>query len=220
MTFPITIVDNFFEDPDSIVEMAESMAMFPPSSGNWLGFRTRSLHTENNRFFNYFGGKLFNLHFDKTPERWELTCHFQKIEPLTKDKYDKRNCGWVHQDIDTWFGGVVYLNKNPEPDTGTSIYQVKNGFSFQYKEETGVKEKLYLNKPIDVNHYNECYDKVHDQYIETVKVENVYNRLVMFNSLTHHGAKTFGTKPRLTLNFFGVNFSTDNQVLPPLLRAH
>ena len=34
MTFPITIVDNFFEDPDSIVEMAESMAMFPPSSGN------------------------------------------------------------------------------------------------------------------------------------------------------------------------------------------
>ena len=57
---------------------------------------------------------------------------------------------------------------------------------------------------------------MNDQYEETVRINNVYNRLVIFNNLTHHGVQTFGTKPRLTLNFFGTE-----QIgkLPPLVRA-
>ena len=146
-----------------------------------------------------------------------MQAHFQKIQPFTDDKWDKKNRGWIHQDIDTWFGGIVYLTKDPEPDTGTSIYKAKNGYTLQYRDEIGLKEKLYLGDQIDTELYDEVWDRVHDQYVETVKVENVYNRFVMFNGLTHHGVKTFGTKERLTLNFFGVNFQNDK--LPPLLRA-
>ena len=35
MTFPITIVDNFFEDPDAIVEQALSHKYYNPDIGNY-----------------------------------------------------------------------------------------------------------------------------------------------------------------------------------------
>ena len=64
MTYPVTIVDNFFEDPDGIVEMAESMKYYTPTTGNWPGTRTKNLHVEDKRFFNYFGQKLHLLFYE------------------------------------------------------------------------------------------------------------------------------------------------------------
>ena len=37
MTYPVTIVDNFFDDPDAVVEMAEGMQYYNPNTGNWPG---------------------------------------------------------------------------------------------------------------------------------------------------------------------------------------
>ena len=65
----------------------------------------------------------------------EFTISLSINHPFCEDKYDNKNRGWIHQDIDTWFGGIVYLTKNPEPDTGTSVYKVKKGFSFQLQEK-------------------------------------------------------------------------------------
>ena len=55
MTYPITIVDDFFEDPDAIVEMANELKYYTPNTGNWPGTRTKNLHIEEPRFFRYFG---------------------------------------------------------------------------------------------------------------------------------------------------------------------
>ena len=139
-----------------------------------------------------------------------------RLKPFHKEKYHKKNRGWIHQDIDTLFGGIVYLNKDAEPDTGTSVYKAKHGYSLQFKDELQVKEKTYLGDNIPDEDYEKAFDSSHDQYIETVKVENVYNRFVMFNSRTHHGVKTFGTKERLTLNFFGMAMAGK---VPPIMRA-
>tara|TARA_B100001248_G_C27216195_1_gene378165 strand:- start:40 stop:693 length:654 start_codon:yes stop_codon:yes gene_type:complete len=204
MTYPITIVDNFFEDPDAIVEMAMGMKYYNPNTGNWPGTRTKQLHVEDDRFFNYLGNRIHGLFFEKTPEYWNLQCHFQLIKPFCEDKYNKKNRGWIHQDHDSWFGGIVYLTKDPEPDTGTSIYETKAGWSFQVKQEIMMKEALYRSEPIDEKEYEEAYDRVHSQYEETVKIKNVYNRFVLFPGTTHHGVQTYGTKDRLTLNFFGM----------------
>jgi|TARA_B100001093_G_scaffold12463_1_gene11533 hypothetical protein len=216
MTYPVTIVDNFFEDPDGIVEMAESMKYYTPTTGNWPGTRTKNLHVEDPRFFNYFGQKLHFIFYETVPEYWNLQCHFQLIDPFCDDKYSKRNRGWVHKDIDTWFGGVVYLQKNPEPDTGTSVYKVKRGYSHQFANEIEKKEQLYRSEGISDEEYEPAYDAMINQFEETVSVANVYNRFVLFNSTTHHGVQTFGSKPRLTLNFFGM---AQTGKLPPLLRC-
>ena len=45
MTYPITIVDNFFEDPDKVVELAENCKFYNPNTGNWPGTRTCLLYT-------------------------------------------------------------------------------------------------------------------------------------------------------------------------------
>jgi|TARA_B100000282_G_scaffold89103_1_gene62325 hypothetical protein len=217
MTYPITIVDNFFEDPDGIVEQAMELRYYTPNSGNWPGTRTKSLHVEQPRFFSHFGQKLHLLHYESAPEYWNLQCHYQLIHPFAEDKYSKKNRGWVHKDIDTWFGGIVYLSKKPEPDTGTSIYRVKRGFSHQTADEIGMKEALYRSENIDDLEYEKAYDTMRNQFEETVTIENVYNRFVMFNGNTHHGVQTFGSKPRLTLNFFGM---AQTGKIPPLLRAN
>ena len=216
MTYPVTIVDNFFEDPDAVVEMANNLKYYNPNTGNWPGTRTKQLHVEDDRFFNMFGTKIHNLFYESPPEYWNLQCHFQLINPFCDDKYSKKNRGWVHQDHDTWFGGIVYLTKNPESDTGTSIYKSKNGWSFQKQEELKVKERLYKTEFLDDNEYEQAFDAMMDQYEETVSIANVYNRFVLFNGTTYHGVQTFGTTPRLTLNFFGMGQYGN---LPPLLRS-
>ena len=217
MTYPITIVDDFFEDPDGIVEMAESMKYYTPNTGNWPGTRTKNLHVEDKRFFNFFGQKLHLLFYESVPEYWNLQCHFQLIDPFCEDKYSKKNRGWIHKDIDTWFGGIVYLQKDPEPDTGTSAYRVKRGFSHQFADEINIKEMQYRSENVDDAEYDKAYDAMRNQFEETVSIANVYNRFVLFNNVTHHGVQTFGTKPRLTLNFFGMG---QTGKLPPLLRSN
>ncbi len=157
------------------------------------------------------------LFYETVPEYWNLQCHFQMIHPFCDDKNSKKNRGWIHRDIDTWFGGIVYLKKDPEPNTGTSVYKVKKGFSHQYAEEIEQKEALYRSENVDDAEYNKAYDAMRDQFEETVTVANVYNRFVMFNGNTHHGVQTFGTTPRLTLNFFGM---AQTGKLPPLLRSN
>ena len=204
MTYPVTIVDNFFEDPDAVVEMAEELKFYNPNTGNWPGTRSKQLHVESNRFFNNFANKIQLLFNETAPEYWNLQCHFQKINPFCEEKYDKKNRGWIHQDHDCWFGGIVYLTKNPESDTGTSIYKAKNGFAYQKNSEIQMKEKLYRSEIVDEKEYEEAFDAMNDQYEETVNVKNIYNRFVLFSGNTHHGVQTFGTTPRLTLNFFGM----------------
>ena len=157
--------------------------------------------------------KIFN---ENLKYKKNIRSHFQKIKPFSDDQWDKRNQGWVHQDIDTWFGGIVYLSKNPCPNSGTSVFTPKHGFSHQRPEEIQQKEKLYKEGVVDIDEYNEAWDSMREQYTETVTVENIYNRFVLFSGKTHHGVKTFGTKPRLTLNFFGMNMTGH---LPPLLRT-
>ena len=216
MTYPITIVDDFFEDPDAIVKMANELKYYPPDTGNWPGMRTKQLHVVEDRFFQYFGEKIMLLFHDNTPDYWKLQSHFQKILPFHEDQYDKLNRGWIHQDLDTYFGGIVYLTKDPEPDTGTSIYKTTTGFAMQYASELKLKERKYRGEEVDREEYCKAYDAAHAQYKESVKIENVYNRFVMFNNKTHHGVQTFGTKERLTLNFFGMEVTGKK---PPLVRS-
>jgi hypothetical protein len=197
--------------------MANELRYYTPNTGNWPGQRTKNLHVEEPRFFTHFGTKLHLLFYETVPEYWNLQCHFQMIHPFCDDKNSKKNRGWIHKDIDTWFGGIVYLKKDPEPNTGTSVYKVKKGFSHQYAEEIEQKEALYRSENVDDAEYNKAYDAMRNQFEETVSVANVYNRFVMFNGNTHHGVQTFGTTPRLTLNFFGM---AQTGKLPPLLRSN
>ena len=82
MTFPVTIVDNFFDDPDAIVEIANNLKFFNPQTGNWPGTRTKNLHVEEPRLHMYFTQKLNSIFFGDNPDYWNTQAHFQLISPI------------------------------------------------------------------------------------------------------------------------------------------
>lgn len=199
MIYPVTIIDNFFSNPDAIVEMASGLEYLKTEDGRWPGKRTRPLHVINNSFHQFLSRKLISIFYDRLPNYFEMDETFQLIDPLAEDKWSKENRGWIHTDAPSILGGIVYLTKDPDPDTGTSIYREKNGYSYM---ECDMKNSLYTEETVIPGLYSNAFDNMFDQFEETVSVSNVYNRLLLFDGKTFHGVRTFGMKPRLTLAFF------------------
>ena len=213
MIYPITIIDDFFSDPDAIVKMASELEYFDTEDGRWPGKRTRPLHEVNSTFHNFFARRLLSTFHTALPNCLNAHVSFQLVDPFVEneDKWDKENRGWIHADSPCQFGGIVYLTKDPDPDTGTSIYRAKRGF---HEIDPDAKEKLYQSKEMRPGEYSKGFDEMFYQFEETVSVSNVYNRLMLFDGTTLHGVRTFGTKRRLTLSFFFY----DLDILPPLYR--
>lgn len=199
--YPINIIDDFFEDPDAIVELANSVD-YCDSDPAWPGKRSAHLKEINSRFFNYFVDKVFCA-FGLAPSGAQIDATFQKIVPFSKDKWDIKNRGWIHIDAnDIIFAGIVYLNKNADKDTGTSIYRPKKGFYYDDPEERKMKRKLYGGKDVNDDDYSQKYNEYNGQFEETIKVDNIYNRFFSFPNNAWHGVRTYGTEERLTIPFF------------------
>jgi len=220
MTYPITIVDNFFEDPDKIVEFAESLE-YTLNDGRYPGYRSPLLSDVNREFDNFLQKKYINLFYhDPDIIGWRFSNSFQKVWPHHEDQYHAMNRGMMHRDGMWQMGGIVYLTKDPEPDTGTSLYNFKYGYDPKMSDNLfAMHQQLNRREEVDPDVYQKEYDFYADHFVETVRVDNVYNRLVIFNSQQWHGIKTYGTRkdrPRLTLPLFGGVASLGTH--PPLLR--
>ena len=205
MAYPLIIKDDFFSDPDSIARIIEEVD-YLCSERQYPGVRTEPLYKINLKLHVYIAHKLFLLFHDTTPEYYQMDMRFQKIKPFVEgDKWDKKNLGWIHTD-NCLFGGVIYLDKNPDKDAGTSIYKSKDGFPMQSHESLDEKELLHsgelIQLKLDDRKYYDGYDRLRNQYEETLRISNVYNRLVMIPGDQHHAMTTTGDKERNTIVFF------------------
>ena len=201
MSYPLIIKDNFFPDPDAIVKASNKLQYYS-SENNWPGSRTKPLNEVNPKLFAYIGQKIFHLLHDKIPETYSIMMGFQKIKPFIEgDKWNRKNRGWIHRDC-CLFGGVIYLDKNPDKDAGTGIYKLKDGYHFQNEESLSYKVLLYSGQLIDDGHYYNAYDRVRNQYEETLRIPNLYNRLVLIPGDQPHAMTTTGDKERHTMVFF------------------
>ena len=163
MPYPLVIKDNFFSDPDSILELCNQFDC-NRSHVNFPGLRSNYLSNTNKKLFLSIANRIFALIHDSLPSHYKMDIEFQKIDPFVKDdKWDKKNRGWVHKDC-CLFGGVIYLDKNPDKDAGTSIYESKYGYDVQTDESVFYKELLHSGKLIDDGQYYEAYDMIADQY--------------------------------------------------------
>ena len=201
MSYPLVIKDNFFSDPDSILELCNQFDC-NRTHANYPGLRTNYLSDTNKKLFLFIANRIFALIHDRLPSHYKMDIEFQKIDPFVKDdKWDKKNRGWVHKDC-CLFGGVIYLDKNPDKDAGTSIYESKYGYDVQNDESVFYKELLHSGKLIDDGPYYEAYDMIADQYKETLRVPNVYNRLCLIPGDQFHAMTTTGDRERHLIVFF------------------
>ena len=123
MYFPITCVDNFFNDPDSVRKFALSLDYQKAFKGEWPGKRTDCLSNIAPHFYHTFCQKIFSLTYNMKEEQLytDLVLKFVIISAneLSIDR------GWIHQD-QSRYAGLVYLTPGMNKDSGTSIFKKNN----------------------------------------------------------------------------------------------
>ena len=184
MIYPTLIVDNFFNDPDEIRNIGLSLER-KENLGAYPGTRTKPLHSLKPSFFNWSTNKILSVVFNHQPEDLDITFNayqtFQFIKPNPKEGQ-----GWIHNDNNFEFTAIVYLSKHK--NCGTSLFKRKEGcFPVQkdsYIDNNNIKKEYYSsNKKYD-GRYFKARDEINNGYERTVKIESVYNRLIIFDS--HH----------------------------------
>ena len=215
--FPVTIVDNFYENPELVRDFALSQKFYP-SDGAYPGERSEGIHNLNQDFFQNFCEKLFSLFYDlETAElSWNVETTFQKIGKLSNDRNSKLNAGWIHSDSSI-FSGVIYLSKN---STGTSIYYPKDADSGMTCQDQ--KHLFYSGKTTNEDEYALAIEKNNNNFYESIRVDGKFNRLVLFEGGVYHGVPSFFGEDdfRLTQVFF-VNeiASSKNTANYPIIRS-
>jgi hypothetical protein len=198
MNYPIRIIDNFYEDPEKIRKYALQQNFYK-RVGNYPGLRCDRLSDINKTFFEFFVYKLSSIYFDmkKTNLEYDVITNFQIIDST----YNK---GWIHQDDIDYFdiAGVVYLTPNPPIKTGTSIYRpIVN--EIKYSKLSHDPNSI---QNIDIQEYEKIQSNFNSQFERTLRIENVYNRLVVYPVTEWHTQSGFfGTNKensRLTQVFF------------------
>jgi len=201
MPYPLIIKDDFFSDPDTVAKISREI-IYSEESPNYPGVGSKSLETINPKLYVHILQKIFLLLHDELPSKFSAKIRFQKIKPFVEgDKWDRKNLGWIHKDY-CLFGGLIYLDKNPDKDAGTSIYKSIDGFDIQTQESMDAKQLLYSGKLTNDRQYYESYDRVRNQYEETLRIPNLYNRLVLIPGDQPHAMTTTGDKERNTIVFF------------------
>jgi hypothetical protein len=221
--FPATCIDNFYDDPDSIREFALSQEFSPSPTGAVPGKRTKHLHEIDKKLFDFFCHRLFSIFFDlsSTEINWKVETGFQLVPTYGNDKNSIKNHGWIHEDGDCIFSGVIYLNPKIDPESGTSIYKlIDNSYkdeSFDVVTNSSAKSKFYLNG-IDDN-YDYHLKRNIDAHEETIRFTNQYNRMIIFEGGIPHGVRNSysgNDELRLTQVFFVTKLQSTS--LTPLQR--
>lgn len=204
---PTTVVDDFFEAPDHIVEFAKTLQYRPDPEHNWPGVRSEDLgiihpylreHVINKALSLFYYSRMDILGVENEYNyHWEANCQFQSV---SKENFD---IGWVHKDT-ALITGIIYLNKQSNPNAGTSIYDIKRGFDFIHVDI----ERAHNSGKITKQQAKAALLENNSQFEETIRVKNKYNRLIMFDSNLWHGAQEYKDDTgeqdgdRLTLVFF------------------
>lgn len=208
--FPALCVDNFYSDPDKVRAYALAQSYDKPENGSHPGKRSGELMDLNGDLYTTFCNRLFSIFYDgrKTKASWIVSTSFQLIEPYEHSAQSVKNRGWIHVDNkDVILAGVVYLTPHINEHCGTSLYELVDP---SLCETSDAKRKYFVNS-IDDN-YDHVLTRSNSAFKETVRFNNIYNRMICFDSQTFHGINSFYTEkePRLTQAFFVVSLETDS----------
>ena len=203
----IKIVDDFLDDPDSLISQVKEMD-FSLRNPQWPGVRTNDLREYSPSIKDYMLQNICDNYPRLNPFELGLDFRsgFQKITSFSKDQYDLMNKGWAHRDTNTLSAGILYLNKNPEPDTGTIFYKGTQDKSL-YKECLKQKMDLYAGVPVNKEKYDDAYERMHSQLEVDRIVDPIFNRMVIFKGGdVFHAAHTYGiSQTRLTYVWFALD---------------
>jgi hypothetical protein len=216
-SFPVTVLDDFFDDPDKIRKWALQQNYTKDENGQWPGMRSEPLFQLDNSFFHSFTKKFFSLFYDLNVEEinWIIDARFQLVDR----NYES---GWIHTDEKfSQITGIIYLNPDAELNSGTTIYRERKDLIQSNHNYTDLKIESFSNTS-NIESVKQYKNLHNSQYEETIKISNVYNRLICFDSHLHHAAQDFfgnNEQSRLTLVFFVNNLLVNNTPISRVRRT-
>jgi hypothetical protein len=214
--FPVTIVDNFYENPELVREFALAQK-FHPSNGRYPGSRTDLISDLNKSFFDIFCKKVTSLFYDfnSTKLEWSVETAFQKIGKLSKNKDSKFNEGWIHYDPYI-FSGIIYLSEN---SVGTNIYDPINPEDTHHDQEQ--RDIFYSGGEISEQEYSAGIIENNSKFKESIRIDGKFNRLVLFEGGVWHGVPSFYCEngERLTQVFFFHSLNVVDPINYPIVRS-
>jgi len=184
--YPVTVVDNFYENPDAIRKfaLAQQYKFRHEETGiNYVypGCRTKDLYDLDKALQEKVLKKLisvFHIH-EHDHMRWAISSSFQSVSEIYKQ-------GIIHTDNNTIFAGVLYLTPNAPLNAGTSLYRTNNSFSQEkYKQACDQNDARFIAGEIIMN------TDFHSMFDEVVRINNVYNTLILFEGDIFHAANNF-----------------------------
>ena len=212
MMWPTMIVDDFFTDPERVVELSKTLK-YNSTDGLYPGKRSEKLHLVDKAFFDWSTAKIIALLYPMHSNtiEWKALQMFQRVPPKVYG-----DAGWVHHDHFSEITSVIYLSHNK--NSGTSLYKGKD---FTVGSDHN-KEKEDFYKSLKNKEQAEAFrKKANDKFEKTVDMQSKFNRLVMFDSHHWHQSTDHVTDDteRLTLLTFFLEITGDNIRYPiPTMR--
>ena len=188
--YPVTVVENFYENPDAIRKFALAQKYqfcheIPNIEYVFPGSRTKDLHALDAKLYAEVCKKLvsvFHIH-EHDYMRWSISTSFQVVT-------EEFGQGVIHTDHNTIFAAVVYLTPNAPLNSGTSLFKRNATFDETKYQQALVDndERFKANQPISRDY--------HHMFDEVVRVNNVYNTLILYQGDTLHAANQFFGKTK------------------------
>jgi hypothetical protein len=184
--YPVTVVENFYENPAVIRKFALAQKYkfrHEQTDINYVypGCRTKDLHALDSLLYEKICKKLisvFHIH-EHDQMRWAISSSFQSVSEAFKQ-------GVIHTDTNTIFAGVLYLTPDAPLNSGTSLY--KKNATFNQEKYTQALEhndaQFKVGQKVMATDYHSMFDEV-------VRINNVYNTLIMYEGDTFHAANNF-----------------------------
>ncbi len=184
--YPVTVIDNFYENPDAIRKFALAQKYKFRHEETGLGYvypgcRTQDLHSLDSALQAMVLKKLISVFHiaEHDVMRWAISSSFQSVSEIYQQ-------GVIHIDNNTIFAGVLYLTPNAPLDAGTSLYRKNASFSQErYQQACDQNDARFEAGDIIMD------TGFHGMFDEVVRVNNVYNTLILFEGDIYHAANKF-----------------------------
>ena len=194
--FPV-VVDDFFDNAHAIMEYGKSLEK-DDLGGDKPGMRSKQLWEINPELHNDILKRVLSIYFDLdyVDISWSLSeMSFHRNPPSGQIKQEDENKGFIHQDaiierkrqngVDNEVAGLIYLTPDIDPDSGTSLWNLKP------------QEIIRPSGESNVNTHNV-------KFTEKLRFQNFFNRLIAYDACEWHAANSYWSdgEDRLTLAFF------------------
>ncbi len=180
MHFPTLVVDNFFDNPQQIIDCSQKLEFKNLPDKRWAGLRTDKIHEVDYDLFDYVTKKIMSLLFphDSKNMIWQTEMYFSKTNPK-----DTKYPDWAHKDSGAEFTAIMYLSDH---SCGTNICHFKK--SLQLINDVSAQFDYYRNPTNDIP---DSKKEIDSKFEDTISVKGRFNRLLIFDGSSWHRQQKF-----------------------------